>query len=114
MREEKLIKCIKEIKKEGNIRDIEIIKDYLKTLEPFVNLVQEQGEKFEGVVGESSLIMKHILKFKDEFVVQFGEKSDYFYIILNGLVGVFVPMLKEYYMTEEEFMLYLLNLRKNG
>ena len=114
MREEKLKKCIKEIKKEGNIRDIEIIKDYLKTLEPFVNLVQEQGEKFEEIMNKSSLIMKHILKFKDEFVVQFGEKSDYFYIILNGLVGVFVPMLKEYYMTEEEFMLYLLNLRKNG
>ena len=114
MKEEKLRNCIKEIKKEGNLRKIDKIIDYVKSLESFINLLQEQGENFNEILSKSSMIMKHVSKLKDEFVVQFGEKGEDFYIILNGVVGIFVPMLKEYYMTEEEFMLYLLKLRKNG
>ena len=107
-------KCLKEIIKEGKNRKIEDIIEYIETLDPFINLVQEQGENFEEILKKSCLIMKHILKLKDEFVVQLGEKGDDFYIILNGIVGIFVPMLKEYYMTEEEYILHLLKLRKNG
>lgn len=114
MREEKMKKCLKELIKKGKNREIDSIIEYIKTLDPFINLVQEQGENFEEILKKSCLIMKHILKFKDEFVVQLGEKGDDFYIILNGSVGIFVPMLKEYYMTEEEFIQHLLQLRKNG
>ena len=58
--------------------------------------------------------MKYACKSKNELVIQFGEKGDDFYIILDGVVGIFVPQIKEYYMDEEEYILYLLQLRKNG
>ena len=114
MKEEKLRNCLFEIKKEAKIRQIDKIIDYISSLESFINLLHEQGENFNEILTKSAMIMKHISKLKDEFVVKFGEKGEDFYIILNGIVGVFVPMIKEYYMTEEEFMLYLLKLRKNG
>ena len=107
-------KCLKELIKEGNNRKLENIMEYIGTLDPFINLLQEQGDNYEEILKKSCIIMKHILKLKNEFVVQLGDKGDDFYIILNGIVGIFVPILKDYYMTEEEFILHLLKLRKNG
>ena len=47
----------------------------------------------------------------NDLIIQYGERGNNFYIILQGTIGIFVPKFTEYYMNEEEFILHLLKLR---
>ena len=50
MREEKMKKCLKELIKEGNNRKLENIMEYIGTLDPFINLLQEEGDNYEEIL----------------------------------------------------------------
>ena len=112
MKENILEKCIQELNKPNKNRDETIIIDYIKTLESFMNLIQERNEDSEEIIKKIAKIMIHQKNKKNDLIIQYGEKGDDFYIILKGTIGIFVPKYDEYYMDEEEFVLHLLKLRK--
>ena len=112
MKEIKLEKCIRELNKPNKKRDESIILDYLRTLEKFMNLMQEKNENSEEIIKKISKIMSYQKNIPNDLIIQYGEKGNEFYIILKGTIGILVPKYDEYYMDEEEFILYLLKLRK--
>ena len=111
MKEKKYYKCLKELKKPIENRNQEIIIDYIKTLEPLMNLIQERNEDSEEIINKISKIMNLQSNKINDLIIQYGERGNNFYIILQGTIGIFVPRYLEYYMNEEEFILHLLKLR---
>ena len=112
--EEKLEKCIKELKKPIENRDHSFIIDYIKTLESFMNLIQERNEDTEDIIIKISKIMNLQTNITNDLIIQYGERGNFFYIILKGTIAILVPKFTEYYMNEEQFIFYLLKLRKNN
>ena len=112
MQELKLEKCIKELNKSNKNRNQEIIIDYLKTLVPFMNLVNEKNEYSTEIINKISKIMTYQKNIKNDLIIQYGDKGNDFYIILKGNINILVPKYSLYYMDEEEFILHLLKLRK--
>ena len=111
MKEKKYYKCLKELKKPIENRNQEIIIDYIKTLEPLMNLIQERNEDSEEIINKISKIMNLQSNKINDLIIQYGERGNNFYIILQGTIGIFVPRYLEYYMNEEEFIFHLLKLR---
>jgi len=111
MKEKKYNKCLKELKKPKESRNQEVIIDYIKTLEPLMNLIQERNEDSEDIIQKISKIMNLQSNRENDLIIQYGERGNNFYIILQGTIGIFVPKYLEYYMNEEEFFLHLLKLR---
>ena len=105
--------CINELKLPSNKRDLNKIIKYLHTLQPFMNLIKDQNMNYENIILQTSKIMKYQYNNKNDIVIHYGDKGEKFFIILRGKVNIFVPVLKEYYMSENDFILYLLNLKNN-
>ena len=78
-----LQKCITELKKLPHNRDIQIIIDYVKTLNYFMDL--KKGELLRNPVhlNLTCKIMKYLHKEKDEIIIKEGEKDDEFFLILK-------------------------------
>ena len=114
MKNIKLEKCINELRKCSKNRNYEIIIDYLKTLEPLMKLLEEKFEKNEEIITKLAPIMIYEEYKENDIIIKYGEKVDNIYIILNGNICILSPKFNEYYMNEEEFILYLLKLRKNN
>ena len=112
--EDRLKECIKELKKDTKERNITSIINYLKTLESFMNLLQEQNERYEEILSKASVIMNYQKNKQNDLVIQYGEKGNDFFVILKGQVAVLVPKIKEYYMSEEEYISFLLKLKLNN
>ena len=112
MQEYKLQKCIQELNKPNKNRNQEIIIDYLKSLVPFMNLVNEKNEYSEEIINKISKIMRYQKNIKNDLIIQYGDKGNDFYIILKGFISILVPKYSIYYMDEEEFILHLLKLRQ--
>ena len=111
MKEKKYNKCLRELKKPVESRNQDIIIDYIKTLEPLMNLIQERNEFSEDIIHKIAKIMNLQSNITNDLIIQYGERGNNFYIILQGTIGIFVPKYTEYYMNEEEFILHLLKLR---
>ena len=111
MKEKKYNKCLNELRKPIETRNQDIIIDYIKTLEPLMNLIQEKNEESEDIIHKISKIMTLQSNKTNDLIIQYGERGNNFYIILQGTIGIFVPKYSEYYMDEEEFILHLLKLR---
>ena len=109
-----LNECIKELKKKTKERNITLISNYLKTLESFMSLLQEQNERYEEILSKASGIMTYQQNKKNDLVNQYGEKGSDFFVILKGKVEVLVPKMKEYYMSAEEYISFLLKLKLNN
>ena len=112
MKEKYLENCILELKKLSKDRDENIITNYIKTLEPFMDLIKEKDDNSENIINKISKIMIYQKNITNDIIIQYGEKGNNFYVILKGTIGIFVPKYTEYYMNEEEFILHLLKLRK--
>ena len=88
---------------------------YLKSLNKFMNLLSDvEGEELDKILFKISSHLIYEKYKKDEIVCKFGDKADKFYIILKGKVIFLVPKLNKHYLSEEEYIEYLLNLRQNG
>ena len=105
--------CINELKLPSDKRDLDKIVIYLHTLQPFMNLIKNQNIEYEEIILKSSKIMKYQYNNKNDIIIHYGDKGEKFYIILRGKVKIFVPVFKEYYMSETDYILYLLNLKNN-
>ena len=109
--------CIKELLKDKDIDEINIenIYQYLSSFKAFIYLLKHQTSlSLEKLLTEFSkrLALRKITK--NELIIQQGESANNFYIILRGNLKVLKLRPYEYYMTNEEYISYLLYLRKNN
>jgi len=104
--------CIEELEIPPNkARKINVISGYLSSLKNFMLLLKNQKESTQDILDKLSLIMKLKKVKKNELILNEGEKGKEFYLLLRGKISVLTPKINEYYMTEEEYILYLFQLR---
>ena len=110
--------CIDELRIKNNNnyeRNFEPIYLYLKSLKEFIYLLKNQNSlDIDYILKELSKIMKLKKVSKNEIIFQQGDLADNFYIVLNGQLKKLVLKHYDYYMTEEEYILFLLQLRLNN
>ena len=92
------------------------IVSYLKSLPNFMNIIsKEKNMKIsENLIEQISIHLRHEFIPKNNLVCRFGEKGEKFYIILKGKVVFIVPKPCKCYLNLEEYILYLMQLRKNN
>ena len=108
--------CIKELEIPPNKqRKLENILGYLKSLKNFMLLLKSQKEStVEEILYKLSSVMRIRKTKKHEIIVNEGEKGKEFFILLKGKVCVLTPKINDYYMSEEEYITYLIQLRSTN
>ena len=108
--------CIIELlKTEESQKNIEPIYQYLKSLKYFLYLLKKYSLlKYDNTIKELAKVMKVKKICKNELIIQQGEIGQNFYIVLNGQLKILILRPYEYYMSEEEYILYLLQSRLNN
>ena len=91
------------------------IKSYLKSMPSFMNVLsKEQNTSIsENLIEQISIHLKHEYIPKNNLVCRFGERGEKFYIILKGKITFLVPKMMKCYLNFEEYINYLMQLRKN-
>ena len=94
---------------------INYIKSYLKSMPSFMNIIsKEQNSNLgENLIEQISIHLRHEFIPKNNIVCRYGEKGEKFYIILKGKVTFFIPKMIKCYLNLEEYVNYLMQLRKN-
>ena len=111
---EYLYDCITELNKPIQERKTEKIIKYIESLTPFMTLIQEDINKNSEHLENTVKILHYVKKLKNEIIVKEGDKGNEFFIILKGKVAILVFQPEYYNMTEEEYILHLLKLKKNN
>ena len=91
------------------------IKTYLKTMPSLMNIISKEQNAglSENLIEEISIHLRHEYIPRNNLVCRFGERGEKFYIILKGKVTFLVPKLIKCYLNFEEYITYLMQLRKN-
>ena len=105
--------CIKELQKPTNEKNLSLILKYLETLHVFITILQEDCINNPEHLSNTAKIMRYKKKDKNEIIVEEGEKGDEFYLILKGEISVLVSKPHSFVLTEEEYILHLMKLKKN-
>ncbi len=94
---------------------INYIKSYLKSMPSFMNIISKEknANLGENLIEQISIHLRHEFIPKNNLVCRYGEKGEKFYIILKGKVTFFVPKMIKCYLNFEEYINYLMQLRKN-
>ena len=94
---------------------LQYIKTYLKSLPSFMNIISKEKNLnlSENLIEQISIHLRHEYIPKNNIVCRFGERGEKFYIILKGKVKFFIPKIQKCYLNFEEYILYLIQLRKN-
>ena len=89
---------------------------YLKSLPSFMNIISKEKnlKSSEELINQISKHLHHEYIPKNNIVCQFGEKGEKFYLILKGRVNFIVPKPIKCYLNFDEYMNYLIQLRKNN
>ena len=110
--------CINALLYKINERTIELNKTisfYLRTLKNFMNILSnETTDELEKTLYDISSHLYYENYEKNNIICKYGDKADKFYIILKGKVIFLVPKMHKHYLSEEEYLEYLINLRKKG
>jgi CRP-like cAMP-binding protein len=111
--------CLRALSNQPKQRDNEClnhITSYLKSLPNFMNIVsKEKNMKIsENLIEQISIHLRHEFIPKNNLVCRYGEKGEKFYIILKGKVIFLIPKPIKCYLNLEEYVLYLMQLRKNN
>ena len=78
-------------------------------------ILKEKNSKLsENLIEQISIHLRHEFIPKNNLVCRYGEKGEKFYIILKGKVIFLVPKPSKCYLNLEEYILYLMQLRKNN
>ena len=98
-----------------NTEMINYIKSYLKSMPSFMNIISKEknANLSENLIEQISIHLRHEFIPKNNLVCRYGEKGEKFYIILKGKVTFFVPKMMKCYLNLEEYINYLMQLRKN-
>ena len=93
----------------------EVIYQYLKSLKGFRCLLKKYDTlEYEKILKDITKVIKIQKISKNELIFQQGEKAKDFYIIFNGQLKVLVLRPYEFYMTEEEYIYFLLQSRSHN
>ena len=110
--------CISALLHKPSDRTIELNKTityYLKNMKNFMNIFSnEEEEDLEKVLADISSHLKYDTFLKNNVICKYGDNADKFYIILKGKVIFLVPKMHKHYLSEEEYIEYLIKLRKKG
>ena len=105
--------CIEELEIPPNkARKIKVISGYLSSLKNFMLILKDPKESIQEILDKLSLVMKLKKVKKHEIILKEGEKGTEFFVLLRGKISVLTPKINDYYMTEEEYISYLFQLRK--
>ena len=108
--------CLSELlKKRKNLEiNIEPIYQYLASFKSLIFLLKNQNSlTIENLLLELSKLLELKKMNKNELIFQQGDEAENFCIILKGNVKVLKLRPYEYYMTNEEYISLLLDLRLN-
>ena len=91
------------------------IKAYLKSMPSLMNIISKEQNSglSENLLEEISIHLRHEFIPRNNLVCRFGERGEKFYIILKGKISFLVPKLMQCYLNFEEYITYLMQLRKN-
>ena len=104
--------CIEELEiLPSNKRNLDIISGYLSSLKNFMLIIKSKKENVKSILDKISSVMRLRKAKKYEIIVNEGEKGKEFFILLKGKVCILTPRINEYYMSKQEYILYLLQLR---
>ena len=98
---------------ERTINDNEYVIELLYNLNPFSRRIKEvEKEHTRDLISKLSFAMKYEYYSKDNIIYRYDDLAENFYVILSGKVDLLVPNEETIRLTENEYYLYLLNLRK--
>ncbi len=103
-------------KPERKMQEISILKEYLKRLKKFLEILNFDNENIslDSLLTRVSREMKVEKLPKNEFLMRIGEKGDRFYFTLSGCVTILAPKEILIYMTIDDYTKYLIILYNNN
>ena len=91
----------------------QIVIEFLMQLNPFAQGIKEvKRENYRDIFSSLSFTLKYKYFEKDKIIYRFNNEIDNFYLVLKGRVDILVPNEEYLYLTENEYFIYLLKLRK--
>ena len=98
---------------ERSISDNEYVIELLYNLNPFSRRIKEvEKEHTRDLISKLSFSMKYEYFPKNNLIYRYDDQAENFYVILQGKVDLLVPNEETIKLTENEYYLYLINLRK--
>ena len=99
-----------------SITDIHIIKGYLYTLSPFVNVIKqyERGIFLDEYMQTISMYIEYKHIQQRQIICKYGDNGDKAYLILNGDVDILTKQSKHVQLTKHSYLRYLGKLLKYG
>ncbi len=103
-------------KPERKMQEIIILKEYLKRLKKFLEILNFDNENIsiDSLLTRVSREMQIEKIPKNEFLMRIGEKGDRFYFTLSGSVTILAPKEFLVYMTIDDYTKYLIILYNNN
>ena len=103
-------------KPERKMQEIIILKEYLKRLKKFLEILNFDNENIsiDSLLTRVSREMQIEKLPKNEFLMRIGEKGDRFYFTLSGSVTILAPKEFLVYMTIDDYTKYLIILYNNN
>ena len=110
------LSALNTLPKQRDNESLQFIISYLKSLSSFMNIIsKEKNLKIsENLIEQISIHLRHEFIPKNNLVCRFGERGEKFYIILKGKITFLVPKPTKCYLNLEEYIVYLMQLRKNN
>jgi CRP-like cAMP-binding protein len=94
--------------------DTNIIYIYLTQLKKMMELLsKDQNQNTESLIYKVSLALKHQYIGANKMLFRYGDKGEYFYILLKGKIEILVPTEVKVMMTDHEYIKYILMLKRN-
>lgn len=116
--EENLLKAVLFIlnKPHRSINENQIIFTFLLSLSALRQIMEGSMSEnnYEELLKNISFVMKYEGILTGKIFLRYGDKGEKFYILLKGKVAILIPKDEKMDLSEEEYCLYLLNLRKYG
>ena len=98
-----------------DINENQVVIDFLMNLNPFAQGIKEvKKENFRDLFSCLSFTLKHKYFEKNKIIYKYNDDIDNFYLVLKGKVDILVPNEEYVKLTEQEYFIYLLKLRKYG
>ena len=107
---EKIIELIQKPEIERTQFELKSIKKYLVNNIEYFKKMNEESDKNERILKIIQILNYEKFK-KDEYIINYGEIGDKFYIILSGSVNVYKPSPQNVSMTLYDYVKYLVNIR---
>ena len=94
---------------------LNIIKEYFTTLVGIMDIIAKETnkEKAERILMQVLMSIQLESYQQNNIIFKYGESGEKFYIVLRGKVGFLLPKLIKCNLNEEEYLEYLIKLKKN-